>query len=302
MMPRNALVATLLLAAATPAAAQRSISDAGSRIDTTFTFDRRGTVVLSAGTGDIIVTGWDRGQIRVRARSERNLIRMDATASRLSLDLSRARGGDTRFEVTVPIGARVSTRSTSGDVSIRGTGGIVEASTQSGDLVVEGAAEIVDLRTYSGDLEARNLTGNVEVNTLNGDLRISNVRGDVEVTSVSGDIELRAITARYVRARSTSGDITFDGAVNDAGRYELTSHSGHVSLVVPRNTGAQLSVATYSGGIESDFPIILKPGEHALGSSKRLTFEVGKGGARITAESFSGDIIIRAQGAPPPDR
>jgi DUF4097 and DUF4098 domain-containing protein YvlB len=299
MMQRNALVVTLLLAAATPAAAQSSWSDAGSRIDTTFNFDPRGTVVLFAGNGDIIVTGWDRPQIRVSARSERSLIRMDATASRLSLDLSRSRGGDTRFEVTVPIGARLSARSTSGDVSIRGTRGIVEANTQSGDLVVEDAAEIIDLRTYSGDLQARNLAGNVEVNTLNGDLRISNVRGDVEVTSVSGDIELVSITARYVRARSTSGDITFDGAVNDAGRYELTSHSGGVSLVVPRTTGAQLTVATYSGEIESDFPIVLKPGEH-MGSGKRLTFEVGKGDARITAESFSGDITIRAQGAPPP--
>lgn len=297
MKMRLTLLALAALVAATPAAAQRSVSEVDSSIDTTFSFDRRGTVVLSAGNGDIIVRSWDQAQVRVRARSERNQIRMDASTTRLSVDVVRSRGGDTQFEVTVPIGARVSARTTSGDVSIRGTRGIVEVNTQSGDVTVDDAAEIVDLRTYSGDIVARGLAGNVEVNSLSGDMRISDVNGDVQVTSVSGDIEMNAVNARYIRARSTSGEIGFDGTVHATGRYELASHSGSVTLVVPRNTGALLTVSTYSGSIDSDFPIVLKPGEHGMGSTKRFTFEVGKGDARISAESFSGDITIRARGA-----
>ncbi|MEX2177311.1 MAG: DUF4097 family beta strand repeat-containing protein [Gemmatimonadaceae bacterium] len=293
-MYRTLLLPALLVAAALPAAAQnRSATE--SDIDSTFAFDRRGTVSLSAGNGDIVVTAWDRPQIRVRARSERGVIRMDATSTRLSLDLSRAHGGNTRFEVTVPVGARVSARATAGDVSVSGTRGIVEASTQSGDLTVEDAAEIIELRTYSGDLVARNLAGNVEVNTLNGDMEITGVQGDVEVTSVSGDIELRDVVARYVRAKSTSGDVTFDGSVHGTGRYELGSHSGDIYLVVPQNTGALLSVSTYNGSIESDFPITLKPGEHGMGSTRRFSFDIGQGDARISAESFSGDITIRSR-------
>ena len=304
-MRRKLPLTVFLLAAALPAigvAQQRGRGDEEyeSRIDTTFAFDKRGNVVLSVGNGEIIVTAWSRDQIRVRAVSERNAIRMDASPARLSLDISRQRGGDTRFEITVPVGVRVSARATTGDVSVSGTKGGVDASTQSGDLTVEDAADMIDLRSMSGDIIGRNLPGNIEVNAMSGELMLTDVRGDVDATSVSGDIDLRNVTAKYVRARSTSGDIAYDGNVDPAGRYELGSHSGSVYLTIPQTTGALLTIATYSGEIDSpDFPITLKPGEHAIGATKRFTFEIGKGESRISAESFSGDITIRSKARRP---
>jgi len=61
-------------------------------------------------------------------------------------------------------------------------------------------------------------------------------------------------------------------------------------------------VSTFNGGIESDFPITLKAGEHGIGAaqSKRLNFTVGRGTARIIAEGdgvvvlFSGDVPTKA--------
>ena len=301
-MHRSFLLAGVALAMATSAAAQqnrRDDSEYESRIDSTFAFDKRGTVVLAVGTGEIIVTAWNRDQVRVRARSERSTVRLDATATRVSLDISRTRGGDTRFEVTVPIGARVSARATSGDISISGTKGSVDATTNNGDIIVEDVAERVDLRSMNGDIMARTVSGNIEVNTLSGEVVLTDISGEVDATSVSGDLDLRNVLARFVRARSTSGDITYDGNVDPVGRYELASHSGSVYLTIPQNTGALLTVATYSGAIESDFLITLKPGEHGIGASKRLTFEIGKGDSRISAESFSGDITIRSKARRP---
>lgn len=299
------LVFILLVAAALPAAAQGRRDrdeDYQSRIDTTFAFDKRGTVAMSLGSGEIVVTAWNRDQVRVRARSERSEVRMDASSARLSLDLSRPRGGDSRFDVTVPVGVRVTARSTNGDISIRGTKGGVEANTQSGDLLVEDVGEMVDLGSLSGDITARGLTGNVDVRAVSGDVSLDSVRGDVEVTSVSGDIDLGDVSAKYLRAKSTSGDVSFAGAIDPAGRYEIGSHSGSVYLTLPQTTGALLTVSTYTGSIDSDFRITLKPGEYGIGHSKRFTFEIGTGDARISAESFSGDITIRSKGRRPTER
>ena len=310
-MNRPFALAALLVVAAlpAPAAAQNRDRDRDrdedyeSVIDTTFAFDKRGNVALSVGSGEIIVRAWNRDQIQVRARSERSVIRMDASSMRLTLDLSRPRGGDTRFELNVPVGVRISARATNGDISITGTKGGVEARTQSGDLSVEDASDMIDLGSLSGDIQARGLEGNIEINAVSGDVTLSDVKGDVEAASVSGDIELRGIVARYVRAKSTSGDVTYDGSVDATGRYELGSHSGSVYLVIPQATGAVLTVATYTGSIESDFPITLRPGEHGIGSGpKRFTFEIGKGDARVSAESFSGDITIRSKNRRPSDR
>src|SRR5207237_8675087 len=83
-------VSALLSGAAMPASAQSRRDrdeDYQSSIDTTFAFDKRGTVSMSLGSGEIIVRAWNRDQIQIRARSERSVVRMDATPTRVSLDL-----------------------------------------------------------------------------------------------------------------------------------------------------------------------------------------------------------------------
>lgn len=297
---RTAVISALLLAVTLPASAQRRAGQYESRIDTTVAFDRRGTVTLTIGDGQIVVSTWDQDRVRVRATSERGDIRLDAAPARLAVEVMRGRSSDARFEVTMPAAARLSARAGSGDISIVGVRGGVDAVTQSGDLRVENVAELTEARSLSGDIDVRGVTGPLEVGTVNGDVTIADVKGDVEATSVSGDIGIRNVTARYVRSRTTNGDISYDGAVDPAGRYEFASHSGEVYLTIPQGTGALLTVATYSGSIDSDFPITLKPGGH--GAGQRFTFEIGKGDARISAESFSGDITIRSKGRRPPDR
>jgi DUF4097 and DUF4098 domain-containing protein YvlB len=291
--------ATLLAAIAPTAHGQRQRDREGyeSRVDTTIAFSRNGTVELQVTGGEIIVSAWSRDQVRVRATSERGALRFDASSAHLSLGLrsGSSRSGDTRFELTVPVGVRVRANSTSGDIRIAGSKAAVEARTQRGDIVVAdvGPAEVTAL---SGDVDASAINGELRVNVLSGDVRIRQVSGDVEVKTVSGEIDLRDVRARFVRIGTTSGDITFDGTIDPTGRYELQTHSGDVDLTLPANVGAQLTTSTYSGGIESDFELTLPPGPH--GDNRRFEFTLGRGGARITAESFSGDINIRRRGGP----
>jgi hypothetical protein len=297
-IPRYVFAAAVMLAAALPAAhGQRERYEYQSRIDTTIAFSRNGTVELHAGAGEIIVSGWPRDQVRVRATSERSALRFDASPSHLSLGL-RSPGGrssDTRFEVTVPVGARVRANTSSGDIQITGSKSQVEARTQRGDIVVEDAAGSVELNALSGDIVASSIAGDLRIGALNGDVRVRQVTGEVEVKTVSGGIDLRDARSRFVRVGSTSGDITFDGTIDPAGRYELHTHSGDIDLMLPANVGAQLTVATFSGGIESDFKLVLIPGNQG---GKKFTFTIGGGGARIVAETFSGDIMIRSRGGP----
>jgi DUF4097 and DUF4098 domain-containing protein YvlB len=269
--------------------------DGRARIDTTFTFDRRGTVSLSVGSGQIIVRGWAKDEMQVHAVSDNDNMRFDVSPSQVSLELARGRGGDTRFEVTVPQGVRVVARAGSGDISIRGTKGEVEVHAQSGDIELEDVANRLDASLLSGDLRARTVSGEVDIGTMGGDVELDDVRGNVDVHTTSGDIGLRNVTSKLVRAKTTSGSVLYTGIIDPAGRYDLVAHSGDVSLVIPRDASAQLTIATWSGEIESDFPMTLKPGEHGIGSTttKRFTFDIGGGAARITAETFSGDITIR---------
>jgi DUF4097 and DUF4098 domain-containing protein YvlB len=295
------LLLLVLVAGTANAQRRRDLErDYRSSIDTTFAFDARGTVSLTLGSGDIVVTGWSRDEIRVHATSENGGIRLDASGSRLTLELSNAyRGDESRFEVTVPTGVRVIARAQSGDISISGTHGEVEARAQSGDVKVDDVANRLDIGTLSGDVEAHTVNGDVQIKSVSGDVQVSDFKGDFEGETVSGNIVLRNAIGRYVRSHTTSGDLVYEGTVDPSGRYELSAHSGDIRLDIPTNSSAQLTISTWSGAIDSDFPITLRPGEHGIGSAqaKRFTFEIGGGDARITAETFSGDITIGSRGS-----
>ena len=294
----------LSLAAARTAAAQRSHFrfDDRSSLDTTVALDKNGTVNLTSAEGDIIVTGGPANQVHVHATSDDNNLRFDASGSEVTLGI---RGGsDSRYQVTVPYGAHVIAHTRSGDVTIRGSRGAVEVRTQAGDVHVSEVVSRLDVNTFSGDITAESVTGDVEINTLNGDVKVDDLKGDVDIQSVSGDISLRGVTAKMVRTKTTSGDVVYDGTIDPAGRYELSSNSGDIGLHIQRDASAQVTVSTWNGTVDSQFPITLTPGEHSIGAatSKRYTFQVGGGAARITAETFSGDITISQNGRGASDR
>jgi DUF4097 and DUF4098 domain-containing protein YvlB len=298
-LPRHLLFSSIALALLSPTvdAGAQQLRGAGyrSRLDTTFAFAKGGTVNINAGPGDIIVTGSSRDQFRAHATSENENIRFDVAGDRITLEaVGSYRGSDARFEISVPYGTRVVARTQAGDISIRGTRGQIEARTQSGDIEIDDVTTRLDVNTFSGDVTVEGVAGDAEIVTVSGDVRVTDIKGSFTARTVSGDVALHDVVSKLVRINTTNGDLDFAGAIDPLGRYDFTTHSGDIELRIPRDSNAQLSLATWNGGIDSGFPITLKPGEHGIGtaSTKRFSFDIGAGAARITAETFGGDITI----------
>lgn len=267
----------------------------GARLDTTFTFSADGTVDLTSFNGDIVVTGWNRNQARVRASTERGSLRWRLTSSRISVeaDIYRGRSGESAYEVSVPEGTRVILRSMNGSLAVRGVKGAVDLHTNNGDVEVADAVGLVEMVTLSGDATVSRVRGDVDATSLNGTVSVADVQGrSVSAESTSGNVELSNITASDIEATSVSGEVDFSGSLDPKGRYHFESHSGSVTLTVPSSTSARFSVETFNGEVDSDFPYTLTPNRERRQGS-RLEFNVGAGEARVMAESFSGSIIIR---------
>jgi len=273
---------------------REDFQDPQSRVDTTFAFNKNGSVDLTEVAGDVVVNAWDRSEARVRAYAERGRIRSSLSASRLSLEVEPVSGrtGDSKLEVWVPAGVRVVARSTSGDVTVKGTKGEVDARSTSGDVVVTAATDRITIESVSGDVRGSQLNGDIRSESVSGTIEIRDASGPVRAETTSGDISLLGVTSRNAFATTVSGEVEYDGTVDKDGRYEFHSHSGDIRLGIPESSSAQFSVETFSGSLDSEFPITLQPGQRSTGRPRRFEFTLGSGGARITAESFSGDIVL----------
>jgi DUF4097 and DUF4098 domain-containing protein YvlB len=270
-----------------------------TQIDTTVRLDRGGTVDLSLISGKIRVTGWDRPEVKISASIESGMLRFDANSSRVSLsveesdDSGRRRRhdvGDARYDVSVPRGVRLILEGVSGDIIATGSQGEIEATSVSGDVDVANGIREVSAESVSGSVHAAEVNGNLRAETVSGDVRAESITGNLEATSVSGNVRLVGAQSKDVRTETVSGDIVYSGSIDAGGRYSFESHSGTLRLNIPRGTGAQFTVETFSGDVTTDFPV--KIPARSGRSEGRMEFTLGDGRARVTAQTFSGRIVI----------
>jgi DUF4097 and DUF4098 domain-containing protein YvlB len=276
-----------------------------NRIDTTVRLDRGGAVDLSLISGKIRVTGWDRADVKISASIESGYLRFNANSSRVSLSVEDSdndgrRGrrhndvGDARYDVSVPRGSRLILEAVSGDVISKGSQGEIEATSVSGDVDVTDGVRTVSAESVSGAVHAASVNGNLRTETVSGDLRVENVTGDVEASTVSGSIRLVGIQSKDVRTESVSGDLTYTGTIEPSGKYSFESHSGTVRLNIPKGAGAQFSVETFSGDLSTDFQVTIPPNPNGRRREGHMDFTIGDGRAKVTAQTFSGSIIINS--------
>jgi DUF4097 and DUF4098 domain-containing protein YvlB len=293
--------------AAAPVVAGAQDERTATQIDTTVRLDRGGSVDLSLISGKIRVTGWDQPTVKISASIESGNLRFSSNSSRVTLSVDdegdggnrRHRNrdsGDARYDVSVPRGAKLILEAVSGDVTAKGSQGEIEASSVSGNVDVTDGVRSVSVESVSGDARAAQVNGSLHAETVSGELRAENVTGQVEASTVSGDITLTGIQSTDVRTETVSGEIRYTGSIEPTGRYSYESHSGTIVLNIPRNAGASFSVETFSGSVNADFPITIPGREKATGRNREghMEFTIGDGRARITAQTFSGEIEINS--------
>jgi len=300
------IAASLLAAAAlSPAVAGGQSRDA-HRIDTTVTVGRDASVDLSLISGDVTVTAASRSEVRIQAHSDVIPLRFEHVGNTVRVTTESGnyrRSGSQRMEVVVPFGTRVRASSVSGNVSVRGVRGEVEASSVSGDATVEEATRRASVSSVSSDARIRGVDGDVRIRSVSGDISVDRVSGEVDAETVSGEVDVRGARSDRVHAQSVSGDITYDGTISRDGRYDFQSHSGTVRLYVPSDAGISLTASSFSGSVNSRMPMTMGPttGSRGVRRGQRMELSINGGGARVSAQTFSGDIDIIDRAASRPD-
>lgn len=254
----------------------------------------RGTRLhVESQRGAVVVSTWDRDAVRVRGleRRDRGRPELSRIGSALQVRPGSRTGAprDAEIEITAPGWMDVRVEGNQVDVTVRGAGGAVEVVTVAGDVLVEGGTGPVSVRAIQGEVLIRDVRGRVEAVSVNEDIRVSDVVGELAVETTNGDITLRGIRSGDARAKTVNGDVSYQGTLQDRGRYIFGSHNGDVTLTVPGGSNAAVTVSTYHGDFESDFPVRLTGATR----DRQFNFTLGSGSARVDLESFNGEVRLR---------
>jgi DUF4097 and DUF4098 domain-containing protein YvlB len=209
------------------------------------------------------------------------------------------------YEVIVPVQTKLHSESGSGDESIDGIAGPLDATSGSGALKIANIGAEARVRTGSGDVQLSSIKGNASAHTGSGTIRATGiagglnastgsgevileqtVAGDVEISTGSGDVEMKGVTGA-ARVSTGSGQIRAQGT--PAGDWKLHSGSGSVTVEFPKDAAFELYARTSSGNIETKHEISVQGNL----SMHELHGKVGNGGAvRVELVTSSGTIRI----------
>jgi len=280
-----------LVAVAAFALAPRALT--AQDVDTTIAVRSGARFELNSVSGSVKIVAWGRPQIRVVAEADGARVDIDASESSVSVHTVPRRGeGDVDFTITVPANTALEVHAISADVEVNGVCGEATLGSISGGVTLRCGNGDVQIESVSGDVQASDVRGHLEINSTSGDVDVRAVHGDVSARSVSGDVSLDRVDGQDVRAETVSGDIGFSGPIHDGGRYAFHSHSGDLTVRPEGDLSASVSVSTFSGDMESDWPMTINPGGGPV-HPREWEFTVGAGSARMSLESFSGTIYLR---------
>jgi DUF4097 and DUF4098 domain-containing protein YvlB len=284
------------------------------QISRTLRLGRNGTVDIQNLSGDITVAGGSANDVRIEATKRvrhqneseaRELLRaIDVRIDERNGDVEvrtdyprRNWSGGVDYNVSVPRDANVILRSISGDIRVSNLNGELRAETTSGDLTATSVRRIRQAKTISGDLEISDSDGDeVAASTVSGDIEMRAIKArTVDLQAVSGDMRITDVESDRLFGRSVSGTVEFSGRLARNGRYELQSHSGNVRVSPIGSTGFTIEASTFSGNLQSDFPVTLQgnsPNRFGPGRSSPVRGSFGDGSALLSLQSFSGNITI----------
>lgn len=280
-----------------PAIVLLAAASAAFATDTTVTVRPHSRLAVQNLVGDIDVRAWGREAVRIQAaHSSRDRIVVRPKGQSLHVHAVDVRTRDTTprevsLVLTVPRDMAVSLSGIRTSASVRDVGADVTIEVVSGGVAVEGGKGNLLISSVEGPISVTGSRGRLQVNSVSGEIRLLEIAGRILAESFAGGIALHQVVSDSVEVSTVSGTLCYDGTIREGGRYVFRTHSGDIAVGLPEEVGATVTLATYTGEIDSDFPLrVREPGSHFF------QFRRGDGRALLELESFDGVIRLRRPG------
>lgn len=271
-----------------PAALALSVAVAAAAETQEFKFNAapNSTVTINNGVGSVRVSASRGTQVTVRATRHSDQVEIDTQQADSRVDVRThyladglsAEQKTVEYVVQLPRNLHVTVHSNSGPVVIEQVGG---------DVTVESERGPVEVRSVSN--------AHVHVRNIDGTTTLVDIReGHVEIDSVSGDVHLESVSGPQVSVSTNGGHISYDGDFGNGGRYQLTTNSGNIDVLLPAKASLEILAHSVRGKVENAFPFRQK--SHSPSASTRGSAFAGTsngGSSAVELRSLSGTIRVK---------
>jgi beta-lactamase regulating signal transducer with metallopeptidase domain len=206
-----------------------------------------GTLTLDLKTGGkIVITGWDRQEVSVRAllrgrdwRATKVTLEPSTGGALLASEFTASGSNQSSshvFEIKVPRSYNAALSSAGGSVSIAGVDGSFRGQTGGGEINIEKVNGNVDIQTGGGDVHVSDSHVDGNVSTGGGVVRIEGVTGNIIGQSGSGPV---------IQSKSSRTSVRHE---NGSTLVAIATGDGDVHVGSGSGEGKGMSTGTISSG------------------------------------------------------
>jgi hypothetical protein len=254
--------------------------------------------VLDTNLPDVEIIGWDKNEVHVFIAGYeeiKNYLRFDTSFRSNQLKINvfldyavlPAPLKDIVYKIKVPLNFNVKIFNEKGGISVNGISGDNNLLTFNGNISINNCRGTFTASALTGNINFHNSEGVFNFSTSDGIITGEDFSGKVSLSTITGNIDLSGHNSE-IEAKSYSGNIVLNYSGRNEG-IELFSTNGKIILNLPENFNASANLVSLKGKIFYDIPITnsLKLNKTNLGGI------INKGGNKLIARTFSGDIEIR---------
>jgi hypothetical protein len=271
----------VLLAVAAAGAAGRASADDWSK---TYTINGHPNLTVSAGEGEVNLSGTDEkqivakvttwgwkigpGDVEIEESQNGDNVTINVKTPHWSMGWGRK---GLKVDLAVPRDLDASLRTGDGNISARDAGGNLRFQTGDGNVTADTLRGNVEIQTGDGNITGQGLDGSLEAQTGDGNMTVRGRFDTVQVKSGDGNVEVEAVNGSKI-----------------ATRWEILSGDGRIALRVPENLQADLDAKTGDGEITLGIPV------QVMGSISRSSIhgKLNGGGGEISLRSGDGSIHV----------
>jgi Putative adhesin/Domain of unknown function (DUF5668) len=252
-----------------------------TRVDLEVHLPKQVSVTAQTDSGDLTITG----------------INGSVTAISLSGDIAIHDAGS---DVTAKMqNGDVRVAQVHGDVRLSGKGNGVELSDVSGNATIDGeffgpiqisnVAQTVQFNSERTNLTILKMHGRLDLDS--DSLQISDVDGGIKLKTHDKSIEIENAAGR-IDINNAHADVSINLKKPPSDEINVQNDSGGIDLALPSHSTFEISAASRSGEIETEFDDSALKRETS-GETKKLEGKVGSHGPKITLNTTYGTINLR---------